>query len=280
MTSTNDDSSIPGLEKGVDRMIEDGSAVRGLSACGDDPLKADPLACAEEITGIDYKDEKAGESFNNPAMGLGFLLMHAQSKMKQQQAEKTDDTYYGISAEKYKRIVEEIGFVLVLDVLFVDKACSNVKGDEDSDEHFYIYWLEGLLLCWSTYNKRLNGSTVYLNMKGKSPDQSTHTLGAFSGGYHVIDESKPEVKFGEEGYWDNMVHVASFDGREFLRQQVKLLQDEVIILPRWAYRGFLWLVHYGEEHESRDSGEDIPYQEINEQRIALFPEEIRQAITP
>ena len=65
------------------------------------------------------------------------------------------------------------------------------------------------------------------------------------------------------------------DGREALRHGLAKLEKAGEILPVWVDRPFLWLLHYG---DTKIPGYN--YEAINNERIAMMPEWVREMITP
>lgn len=211
-------------------------------------LKLDPLARAEELTGVSYKDKAAGDGFDNPAVALGFLMMQENAAAKERLLTEADDTTMLNDLSRYRRIIESYGFELVL-------ADEWVSSWGHRETYFIFAHRKGLLLSFDTYNgTRVNGGNVYYNWKPSVPwDEVSGCLS--SGGMS-----------GE-------IWVGHHDCREALIHNLNKLNNRGEFVAPWARRPFLWLLHYD---DSKTPGYD--YAAITESRIKRLPAWVQEML--
>lgn len=207
-------------------------------------LRADPLAEAEEITGISYKEDDA-------TIALGLVLNMDISERKKKALEARGDTLFSNDLERYISIIENYGFERVLEIPFEGKSYCTGPAPK---EQFFVYWHpEGLLLAFDTHQTtKVNGATVRYNWK---PDGELDWKLISSGSFH-----------GD--YW-----VGDHDAREALIHHMDALKAEGKFLNPWRKAPFMWLLHY---MDSKVEGYD--YESINKERIAMLPKKIQEAI--
>lgn len=212
-------------------------------------LKIDPLAVAEKITGISYKDKAFGEGLDNPATALGLLLMQAHAKEKEAALRETNDTVFSNELPRYLTIIEKFGFEQVL--------ADEWQSTWGPTETLYIFaHRKGLLLSFDTFGgNRVNAAKVYYNWKPS------------------IDEwwdCRSSGHMTEGGIW-----VGDHDAREALIHNLNKLNNRGAFVSPWAERPFLWLLNFD---EPKVAGYD--YRAITEARIARLPDWVKATITP
>lgn len=103
----------------------------------------------------------------------------------------------------------------------------------------------------------INGGNVLFNLE--SPKYISYDV-PYSGGYmQRSDERK--------------ILAAGIDSREAIRTRLEGLREQGKFLPVWEEKPFMWLLHYG---DTKKEGYD--YKAINQERIALLPVKIQEAI--
>lgn len=207
----------------------------------DEALSFDSLAVAEELTGSSYKD-------NPETASLGFLLQLNHSAAKRAILQENQDTYFGMSVEEAVAIVEDMGFQLL---------SSGKCGD--SEDQWFIYWKEGILVFFDTFWGSLNSGHAYFNFL-----QSEYkSIPEFSGGHFKLDESS-----------DSYVAYGSIDIREGFRHRITQMQKQGTFLKEWKEQPFLWLVNH---EDTKVQG--YSHESINSERISILPVEVQQAIS-
>lgn len=195
-----------------------------------DALNYDSLVEAEKITGKSYK-------WDDGTSALGFILMHDNAKKKAKLLEENKDTdNFNQTTSEWINVIMSMGFEQVY----------SADIPETDDKH-YIFWCDGVLLNFDTYNKKsINSANAYFN-------SNTYVSGC----------SGRTSKNGN--------FIGNVDAREGLRFHL----DQMDILPIWEERPFIWLLNY---MDTKVDGYD--YKAINEERISKLPEHVRNAITP
>lgn len=217
----------------------------------DELLAFDPLDAAERITGLE----------GDAAAGLGLLLAQAHGHTKREMLEGRDDTTFSNKVERYLRIASELGFEEVLRLPFTGRAW----GDEaPPEETFHVLaHRDGMLLRFDTYQcLDVNGSTLYYNWR---PNQGVDAWRITSSG-HWHGYTNPD----HTGTW-----VGDHDGREALRHKIQRLRDNGKLITPWVERPWMWLLHH---MDTRPAGYD--HDAINDKRIAMLPDWVREMITP
>lgn len=213
-------------------------------------LSYDPLADAEDVTGLSYKEDPVTQS-----LGFGLHLMHAQHKAAALQ--ETHDSWFNMPLAETLDLHADLGFSEVLTVPFVDA--------DDTPETYHVLWHEdGLLATVESYQTTgRNNSKLYYNFefRGDIEDRFGYTS---SGSFHR--ESYDAGRF---------VWVGNHDTREGLRSTIERFRTAGDFLSTWVERPFLWLLTYA---DSKVDGYD--YEQINGDRINQLPEHVRAAITP
>lgn len=227
----------------------------------DDLLNFDPLLEAEKITGVSYKDTKAGEGFDNPASALGFLLAHDHARAKEEKLMELGDTVLSNDLDRYQAIIEKYGFEKVLEDDFLND--DHRKEDEQTWEKFFVYAHRkyGLLLSFDTFTwvkgekPHVNGGSVVYNWKP------------------LVDNWQEVVSSG--GYIDNDVWGGNHDCREALIHKMNNLNNRGEFVIPWHKRPFLWLLHYG---ETRNKNYD--HKAVTAARIERLPQWVKDFIGP
>lgn len=203
----------------------------------------------EQLLSFDALDvsEKLIGGNNGLSEAFGFALNLNVSQIKNKVLTEMEDTPFCCPMKYYLKVVKDLGFEMVLDIPFES---------DGMQEHFYILWNNGMLLTCDTYNSvDRNSAKIYFNYipeNGEFPYRS-------SGGFSSV---KKEV-----------CHVC-IDAREAIKFQITMLKEEGKILEKWVETPFLWLLHHG---DTKDKSYD--FNKINQERINMLPEEIRNAIT-
>ena len=213
-------------------------------------LGADPLDIAEKITGTSYKDDSA-------TVSLGMVLMQARRKELDTLMAQTDDTVFSNDTENYLRIVRSIGFQEILKVDFTNDYSK-------APESLYVFWhdADGILLKFDTYDThRVNGGKFYYNWR---PNDQTLR------GPHVLS-SGSYTEETENGY----VWAGDHDCREALRFHIRQLKTYGTFVKPWIRKPFLWLLHYV---DTRSGTGKYDFEAINNERIVLFPENVRKGM--
>ena len=224
----------------------------------DQILRFDALDTAERLTDGDQ----------GAANALGFILMQANGKVKDELLNKNDDTLFSNTVARYTRILADLGFEQVMVLPFVGRSYRS----EPRAEQMQIWaHRDGFLLRFDTYNTTsINAASVYYNVQGKRGDAMWR---AMSSGHFA---SVPDCP-------DQLVLVGDHDAREALRHKLAKLQAAGTPLKQWIERPFLWLLHCADTKD--ENGETLghdgyDHNAINEQRIKFLPKWVREMITP
>lgn len=208
-----------------------------------DALAADGIASAERVTGESYKDDAA-----TMALGLEFHLRNVDTKRRI--LEDAGDTTFSMNVVSYLSIVSGAGFEVVLEMPFHSES-------NGYDDVFRIMFHgDGILLCFDTYGgqKSVNSGNLYYNVRFRD---GVDRFGAISSG-----------SFTASGVW-----CGDHDCREAVLFNISQLRDVGEFLNPWEKRPFLWLMHYGDK-----DGQDMDYKKINEDRIEMLPDHVKQCI--
>lgn len=223
----------------------------------DEILQFDSLQKAEEITGKSYKEDKDTEL-------LGFALMTENSKNKHQILTQMCDTTFSMKTESYIKVIEENGFIKIFEKEFED-----VKFPEDtSKEKQYIYYLPEIgILNFDTFRGNRNGGSFYFNLKVDKDKRSQMIPCSCS---FIEDDDKNFITLGE------------LDCREALIYNIEKMKSIGKFMNPWKQRAFHWLLNYCDYekvNEINDWNEKFKiYEEITEENISHFPEEVKKFI--
>ena len=210
-------------------------------------LAVDPLALAERMTGISYKDETHGEGFDNPTILLGLALMQDNAAAKAQAMLETDDTMFSNELPRYRRIIEKFGFEEVL--------ADPWRSKWEQNETFYVFaHRDGLLLSFDTFDgNHVNGGKVYYNWRPAVDNPFSCT----SSGHMTTG-----------GVW-----IGDHDCREALIHNLNKLRNCGDFVCPWVERPFLWLLNFD---EPKVAGYD--HETITQSRIDRLPQWVRDFI--
>lgn len=214
-------------------------------------VKFDPLSEAEDITGHSYKE-------NDAVTLLGMALMMGNNERKTSALKFTNDAYFNQPVPEYIETIKRIGFEQIGRKNFSGESCGTIHHNEQ-----FFFWLpsKGILLEFDTYSEGggINSGSFYYNLRldgradGKYGWQS-------SGGLSRIDN----------GVW-----IGNHDAREAVRHHIGVMETVGTFLPKWIERSWLWLLNWS---DTKATGYD--HAAITEANIAMFPKEVRRAITP
>jgi len=201
-------------------------------------LSFDAFSQAEKLTGKSYKDDELTSE-------VGMMLSFERSSQVHSALESMGDTPFSCRFDEYLRIAKDEGFIEVLNVPFI--------GHDDRNETMVIMWHPmGILLKSDSCGEYRNTADAYFNWQAHRA----------SGHYGISGGYSPDGFLGE-----------GLDMREGLRYKMRMLKRDGVTLNPWKVKPFMWLLTYMEgSAESRD------YKSINAARIALMPEDVRNAI--
>lgn len=213
-------------------------------------LEFDPIALAEQLEGRDSKE----------ANDLALILATEHSYIKNQMLDVLDDTKHGDDWTRYLRIVQDLGFMNVLQLPFQGQGLSNKPNSE-----MFNIWAhpDGMLLCCDTFcTTMLNSAHVYYNWLPLQDDAEGNWQVLSSGHWYQHDLNQ------------DLVWVGDHDAREALRYKITNLRNKGNFLSKWKKQPFMWLLHY---IDSKQDGYD--FKQINQERIQLLPDWVKNMIT-
>lgn len=227
-------------------------------------LRFDPLAEAEKITGVSYKEDEA-----TTALGFGFAMAH--SKAKQQILSDAGDTHNGVTWADFKSLLALEGFEIVRTETFPYR---DHDGTTDMPEQIIAWHPQGVLVVadeWMGYGDRqptINSANMYYAWKPSSRDN--HWDFTSSGGFETMDDRKP---WGDEVPFEDLIWAGYHDIREGFRYKLRRLRDNGAFVTPWPKRSWLWLLHYNDTKVK-----DYDYQKINARKILDLPKHVQQAL--
>lgn len=204
-------------------------------------LKTEGVTMAEKITGQDYKVNKSTKA-------LGIYSHMWLGAIKDKALREVGDTCLSHSLSDYLGIIKDEGFETCLELLFKD---------DDKDETLFVFFntSKGILLVFDTYRGRVNDGRFYYNWLPNSFNWHE---------YH---------NFTSSGGFDGGIWVGNHACREALRFNIRMLSEHGQFITPWVKRPFLWLLHHQDlKVKSYD------YENINAERIAMFPLHVQKAI--
>lgn len=222
-----------------------------------DTLHLDPIGFAEQVTGSSYKDDP-------DTLALGFGILQDQAKLKERVLTARGDTTFRNKLDRYVRIITDYGFRLVLDVPFEMEGYG--RDGVTTTEHLFVYWHDdGLLLAFTTYQEtNVNGGNVYY-------------------AWEPNDWNDPECwrcTSSHEAVGDDNVILGYHDCREALIFNLEQLRKHGRFLNPFPRAPRLWLAHYGpsDKKDHREPGFCEHYERIRQERAALLPDDVREAL--
>jgi hypothetical protein len=202
--------------------------------------------------------------------GIQETLQHAfkVNALKKAAMLVTGDTTFSNSLDRYLAIANEIGFKVVLELPFSVKQCFD---ELHRNERLFVLWhTDGILLVFDTYEgNRVNGGHFYYNWLA---NERGDRQGVTSSGGYVL----PSGKRWQDVEGENLVWAGDHDCREGLKFHIRQLRKYGKFLPKWEQRPFLWFLHHGDTANKQYGEYDSS--KINEERIALLPLEVQEAI--
>lgn len=223
-------------------------------------LHTDALLEAEKVTGKDYKEDKATEA-------LGFGMHIALGQAKEQALREARDTYYGMDLEGVLAVYDRLGFRRI----YLEHYQGTTYGDGTIEETYRVLWQpeKGLLATVDSWQgSGVNMHKVYFNADmGETawPDRC-------SGGF-----SRDAYDHGER------IYIGDRDTREGLALFIRDTEEQGgQFLAQWIERPFcFWLLHHGEDRPDGDHETVVAaYEASTARKIAEFPLEVQEAITP
>lgn len=226
-------------------------------------LKFDALDTAEKIMGEDYKG-------GNGVMGLGFLLMQANSRKKEEILMAEGDTLFSNKLDRYLTIVKGIGFEVIYEEAFQTPPWN--EGDAPRNETYFIMARhDGLLLSFDTYGgDSINGGHLYYNWKPH--DNVKPYRATSSGGWEFPEGVDRYTADMSEATW-----VGSHDCREALVFNITRLEENGNFVTPWIRQPFLWLSHHGDQGQNDYDGN---LKHLIDARIEQFPEWAKEIFIP
>lgn len=266
-------------------------------------LKFDSLSEAEKVTGKSYKE-------NQYTGMLGMLLQMEHSEIMKNLMDSTDDTNFSESESEYLRKVTDFGFKTLVKIPFFSTS-------SEQEENFYImfHYDYSILLYWDTFNGNRNGGKFCYNWSFKNIEDKRDVTS--SGGCIHHDKEKsytawfnedltphhlPEELRDKEPHWDlgnqkyedfkvldkefqnkieeyksdkdlYYIWCGDHDCREALKFNINRMVENGTFLKKWKKKPFMWLLHHMDSKQ-----EGYSYEEINEQRIKMLPEDVQELI--
>jgi hypothetical protein len=214
-----------------------------------DLLRFDPLASAENLTGLSYQEDEA-------TMALGFLMHADHSKRKEAVLQQADDSWLNMNLEDTLALYERLGFEEVLCDEFLGRSYS---GEPAPTETFRILWHpKGILATVESYmSDRRNNTKIYYNVRIHDKSDRSWWDRTSSGHLHKSKD----------------VYVGDHDAREGVRNAIERWEEVGEFLPVWVEPPFLWLLTYTDSDV-----EGYDYEAINASRIQRLPQHVQDAI--
>jgi hypothetical protein len=212
-------------------------------------LQQDPLAEAEKIVGESYKTNKT-------ALAIGFDLQARKGAAVKQMLQSGNDTYFGCPLDYFEQVLADIGAERVLQVPFHSERWGY-------DDTLNVWWGDGILYEYDTYNGSVNGGKFYYNWR---PQVGITDRWECTSSGHMT----------KSGVW-----IGDHDIREAVKLTIRRFKERGELLTKWEECPRLWLLHYEDEHQI--SGQDWNvrsafYDKVCHERMAMLPENVRQAM--
>jgi hypothetical protein len=202
-------------------------------------IEFDPINYVEKIEG-----GAVGENGRTTARALATHLSH--SKEKEEILKSEGDTTLSMETEAYKEKVEEIGFEKIISEPFESPL-------SDVEETAFVYWLDGMLLFWDTFDGVRNSASIYSSAI-VSENRDTYLPRKFGGSFQKID--------------GDVIWAGKFDAREAIKYKVsRLLEWSEQVLSQWrVHPSTVFLAHSGEWKSDKDPGKS------QEERMSRLPD--------
>lgn len=206
----------------------------------------DPLAAAEEITGLSYKEDES-------TAGLGFAMHIEHTRNKRALLQEFDETYWSMPAEELLRVAQEEGFELILEEKFEHDSTGGV-----TEYHRFLLHPDGILMITDTYRGKVNQVTLYFNWKRH---QETGWPERCSGHFTPSPDNPEEL-----------VWVGDWRAFDRMRGWLADMRKGGDFLPAWIEQPHLSLLHWAED---RDLDRDDRCS-AEAEKYAALPERIRE----
>jgi hypothetical protein len=230
-------------------------------------LNMDPLLEAEKLTGKSYKEDA-------DTSGIGMLLHMQKGDAVRREMEERDDTHYSTPFADTLRIYLEEGFVPIFERTYKDS-----RWDRDETTDYKVLWRNGVIAAIESYGggdrvPTTNTNSIYGNWH---PNEGLESRWDFtsSGHFSRHGEGYDEYETEEERAADPWVWVGHWDMRTGLRHTLNRLDNNGKWLTEWVDDPWLWLHSYTEE---RDDNGKLDLDALTAQKVAEFPEDIKNMI--
>lgn len=277
-------------------------------------LELDPLAEAEKLTGKSYKNDKETSNLgfllqiqksketNKLLTELDDTLFSNTEKdyLRKMKGFGFDEVLKlpfvnekGITERFYVLFHRNLGILLTFDTYTWGDDGSWAKAGEEvphpgvNGGNFYYNWSPnpkinriGLTSSGGFMRRKADRFlTMFDKNFEKEIDQTTLNIVPELDWENSTSEER-SVRYKEiQDALDKLGHRTVWSGNHDCREAVKLkitnMINKGVFLPKWKEQPFLWLLHY---MDTKTKGYD--YKKINEERIAMLPQYVRDAITP
>ncbi len=194
-----------------------------------------------------------------PELRLALLAnFTSRNGLKEEVLRSRRDTTFSMNDFAYRTILEENGFVKVLEEEFIDDTWAN---EGPVKEKCFVYFREpGQVLFFDTYRGSRNSGSLYFNWKPNA-DCDRRNLPSFS-----------------SSTTESGITLGHIDCREGLMLSMKLLQDNGTLLPEWVEGSHIWFVNFVESKKSGDlryPRSSLYFDSISLKRIKRLPEHVQ-----
>jgi hypothetical protein len=277
-------------------------------------IDTDPLLEAEKLTGKSYKNDKS-----TSMLGLA-IQMEKSKKVNEILTSLDDTKFSNTEPDYIRKITDfgfesalvipfindkgvterlhvffhpRLSILLVFDTFTWDddgswaKAGKSVPPPSVNGGKFYYNW---------SPKQHLKNRGEFTSSGGFISKREDRFCTMYDENFNVIDQSNldlPEELDVSKHGWDAVkerdkeihealgkiphrkVWVGDHDCREAVKMNITNMIDNGTFLTKWKERPFMWLLHY---MDTKVEGYD--YKQIIEDRIAMLPDHVREAITP
>lgn len=216
-----------------------------------------------EMDSVDMA-EKAGIAINDENF-LGFVATANQEKNKL--LKSVGDTYYGISWDKFKEMIESIGFKNGLNYTVYYDGLEN-----EANEAVLYYSDDGMIIFATSFG---NSTRKGLN-SGKLYGQFRFDGERYNDAFHEFYDIGYGVGGGASSNFDNVIQF-DVDVREGLMNYINKIRNTKVLelLPVWKDKQFIWLLDSNDEHSS---GNHQQYDIVNRTKINMACKEIKNIL--